>query len=191
MNTIFEKDVISCLDVLRNGGIILYPTDTVWGIGCDATNEKAIQKIYTIKRRSEKKSMIVLVAEEHHILRYVAAPDPIIFDFLENQNRPTTLIFEGAVGLPQNLIAEDGSVAIRIVKEPFCRHLIKRLGKPIVSTSANISGANAPQIFFHISKEIIDGVDYAVQYRREESKVAQPSQIIKWNKDGSHVIIRS
>jgi L-threonylcarbamoyladenylate synthase len=185
----FEQEVEHALRILRNGGIILYPTDTVWGIGCDATNKEAVQKIYQLKKRDDSKSMIVLVAEERDVLKYVAAPDLPVFDFLQQQSRPTTVIFEGAIGFAENLIAEDGSIAIRIVQDKFCRHLVKRLGRPIVSTSANISGQPTPQTFHQISEEIIIGVDHVVQWRQDDDTPAQPSQIIKWE-NGEAVYLR-
>jgi L-threonylcarbamoyladenylate synthase len=185
----FEQEVEHALRILRNGGIILYPTDTVWGIGCDATNKEAVQKIYELKKRDDSKSMIVLVAEERDVLKYVAAPDLSVFDFLQQQSRPTTTIFEGAIGFADNLVAEDGSIAIRIVQDKFCRHLVKRLGKPIVSTSANMSGQPTPQTFHQISEEIKTGVDHVVQWRQDDDTSAQPSQIIKW-KDGEVVYLR-
>ena len=126
----FQGEVEAALSSLRNGGIILYPTDTIWGLGCDASNEVAIQKIYAIKQRSDTKSLIILVADERDILQYVAAPDLAVFNFIENQTRPTTIVFENAINLPDNLVAKDGSIAIRIVRDEFCRHLIKRLRKP-------------------------------------------------------------
>jgi L-threonylcarbamoyladenylate synthase len=187
----FETEVADALEVLRAGNIILYPTDTIWGIGCDATNEEAVRRIYEIKNREDSKSMIILVAEERDVLQYVAAPDLAAFDFIEEQTRPTTLIFEQAIGLPDNLIAEDGSVAIRIVPDEFCRHLIKRLRKPIVSTSANISGQPSPQNFSDISDDIKNSVDHIVRWRQDDTAIAQPSQIIKWNNDGTRIIIRS
>jgi L-threonylcarbamoyladenylate synthase len=187
----FETEVADALEVLRAGNIILYPTDTIWGIGCDATNEEAVRRIYEIKNREDSKSMIILVAEERDVLQYVAAPDLAAFDFIEEQTRPTTIIFEQAIGLPDNLIAEDGSVAIRIVPDEFCRHLIKRLRKPIVSTSANISGQPSPQNFSDISDDIKNSVDHIVRWRRDDTSIAQPSQIIKWNNDGTRIIIRS
>jgi L-threonylcarbamoyladenylate synthase len=187
----FETEVEEALEVLRSGNIILYPTDTIWGIGCDATSEEAVQRIYQIKNREDSKSMIILVADERDVLRYVAAPDLAVFDFIEEQTRPTTIIFEHAIGLPANLVAEDGSVAIRIVKDEFCRHLIKRLRKPIVSTSANISGKPSPQNFMEVTDAIKTAVDHVVNWRKDDNKIAMPSQIIKWNSDGSHTIIRS
>jgi len=187
----FDTEVEAALNVLRQGGVILYPTDTIWGIGCDATNEKAIQKIYSIKKREDSKSMIILVAEERDILQHVAAPDLGVFDFVEEQTRPTTIIFEHAIGLPDNLIANDGSIAIRIVRDEFCRHLIKRLRKPIVSTSANMSREWSPQNFAAIQNEVRLAVDHIVRWRQDDTTTAQPSQIIKWNSDGSYTVIRS
>ena len=187
----FETEVEKALEILRSGGVILYPTDTIWGIGCDATNENAVRRIYEIKNREDSKSMIILVADERDILQHVAAPDLAVFDFMQEQTRPTTIIFEHAVGLPRNLIADDGSVAIRIARDEFCRHLIKRLRKPIVSTSANISGQPSPKNFAEVSEEIQRGVDYVVKWRQDDTTIAAPSQIIKWNNDGTRVVIRS
>lgn len=185
----FDREVEDALAVLRNGGIILYPTDTIWGVGCNATDEKAVQKVFELKRREDSKSMIVLVADEREVLQYVAAPDLAVFDFIKQQTRPTTVIFEGAIGFPDNLVAADGSIAIRIVEDEFCRHLIKRLRKPIVSTSANISGETAPKTFGEISEEIKKGVDHVVQWRQNDEIPAQPSQIIKWE-NGEVVYLR-
>lgn len=191
MDVDFFAEVEAALDVLRNGGTILYPTDTVWGLGCNATNPDAVKKIYELKRRPDSKSLIILVAEERDILQYVAAPDLAVFDFLQAQIRPTTVIFDGALNLAPNLIAEDGSIAIRIVRDEFCRHLIKRLRKPIVSTSANISGQPAPQFFGQVADKVRTGVDYVVRWRTEDETPAQPSQIIRWQHNGSYQIIRS
>lgn len=187
----FNNDIENCLTVLQNGGLILYPTDTIWGIGCDATNADAVKKIFALKKRSESKTMIVLIADERDVLKYVASPDLRIFDFLKTVKKPTTIIYEGAIGLAENLINTDGTIAIRIVNEIFCKHLIKRFRKPIVSTSANISGENAPQFFNDIHKEIKLGVDYVVDYRRDDTIPKQPSAIVKWNKDSTTTIIRS
>ena len=132
INELFDNEVENALTVLRTGGIILYPTDTVWGLGCDATNKEAVQKIFDLKKRDDNKSLIVLMADEKQVLHYVAAPDLSVFDFLKQQSRPTTFIYENAIGFADNLVASDGSVAIRIVKDDFCRHLIKRLKKPIL-----------------------------------------------------------
>jgi L-threonylcarbamoyladenylate synthase len=186
----FDQEVENALQVLRNGGTILYPTDTVWGIGCDATREASVHRIFEIKKREDTKSMIVLAADERDILQYVAAPDPGVFDFIQEQTRPTTIIFENAIGLPANLVAQDGSIAIRIVRDEFCKHLIKRLRKPIVSTSANISGEPTPQTFAQISEKIRQQVDHVVQWRQDDETPSLPSQIIKWNNDGTKTIIR-
>ena len=187
----FNKEVEAALHTLRDGGSILYPTDTIWGIGCDATNKEAVQNIYSIKQRDDSKSLIILVADERDILQYVAAPDLSVFNFIEQQTKPTTIIFEHAVNLPDNLVAEDGSIAIRIVKNEFCRHLIKRLQKPIVSTSANISGQASPKNFDEISSDIKTKMDYIVKWRQDDKKPSVPSQIIKWNSNGSYTTIRS
>jgi L-threonylcarbamoyladenylate synthase len=185
----FEKDIQECLTVLNNGGIILYPTDTVWGIGCDATNVKAVQKIFELKQRADNKALIVLVTEEQDILQYVAAPDMEIFDYLASNEKPTTVIYEGAIGLADPLIGQDGSVGIRICQDPFCRQLIKRFQKPIVSTSANISGQPTPMRFTEIDPTVTNTVDYTVQWRQDDEKEGQPSRIIRWE-NGKVEIIR-
>ena len=187
---VFESEVENALTILRKGGVILYPTDTIWGIGCDATNEAAVQRIYEIKKRQDSKSLIILVTEERDVLQYVAAPDPAVFDFIEDQSRPVTIIFEHAVGLPDNLVADDGSIAIRIVRDEFCRHLIKRLRKPMVSTSANISSQPSPQNFSQVSEQIKNSVDHIVKWKQNDATIGQPSQIIKWNNDGTRTVIR-
>jgi len=184
----FKNDVEHCLQTLRAGGVILYPTDTVWGLGCDATNGEAVAKIYTIKRREETKSMIVLLAEERQILQYVAGPDPRIFDYLKTVKKPTTVIYEGAIGLAPNLPGPDGSIAIRLCSEPFCRQLINRFKKPIVSTSANFSGSPPPENFRSIPASIVQAADYVVQYRQDDPATARPSAIVKWKSSGIEVI---
>ncbi|WP_436488254.1 L-threonylcarbamoyladenylate synthase [Chitinophaga sp. ARDCPP14] len=186
----FEDDISAAMPVLRTGGLILYPTDTIWGIGCDATDEKAVQKIYTLKKRSESKSLVVLLADVKDLLHYVANPRPDMADIIAGFTRPTTVIYEGALGLAPNVISEDGSIAIRIVKDPFCRHLIKRLRKPLVSTSANVSGEPSPASFRDVSASIRSGVDYVVNYRQNDETPSAASRIIRINKDGSIVIIR-
>ena len=186
----FSNDIEECLQVLNNGGLILYPTDTIWGIGCDATNEEAVRKIYTLKERATNKNMIILLAEEKDILTYVTQPDLQIFDYIQGISKPVTVIYEGATGLAENLVSEDGTIAIRIVNDPFCRYLLKRFRKPIVSTSANISGYPAPGVFTDIDAAIKNGVDYIVQHRQDDLYIAIPSAIIKWNKNGIPTIIR-
>lgn len=185
----FETDIEPSLQVLQAGGLLLYPTDTVWGIGCDATNESAVAKIYQLKKRAESRSMIVLVPDEREILKYVSGPDLSLFDYLEEQERPTTVVYEGAIGLADNLVSEDGSIAIRICEEPFCKHLLRRFRKPVVSTSANISGQPTASTFSAISDVIKNGVDYIVRYRQQDESKARPSKLIKWE-DGRVVVLR-
>jgi len=186
---LFDTEVEAALDVLRKGGVILYPTDTIWGLGCDATHAESIRRIYQIKQREDTKSLIILVADEREILQYVAAPDLAVFDFIQQQTRPTTIIFDNAIGLPDNLVAQDGSIAIRIVQDEFCKHLIKRLRKPLVSTSANISGEPSPKTFKDVSAAIKSSVDYSVKWRQDDETASLPSQIIKWE-NGQPVFIR-
>src|SRR6266536_2476631 len=178
--TDFSNDIEQCLKVLKEGGTILYPTDTIWGIGCDATNVLAVEKIIALKQRSAEKSFVVLVASEKDVLQYIAAPDLAVFDYLEKTEKPTTVIYEHALGLAENVTAEDGSVAIRICRDEFCRHLIKRFRKPIVSTSANLSDEPSPASFKKINDTIIRSVDYVVKYRQDDIAKAVPSSIIKW-----------
>lgn len=186
----FENDIEKCLSALKSGGLILYPTDTVWGIGCDATNEKAVEKIYRLKKRPDSKSMIVLVADERDVLQHVAAPDLSVFDFLGKTGKPTTVIYNGALGLAENLCAQDGSVAIRICKDAFCRALIKRFRNPVVSTSANISAMPTPKIYKEITGEIKTGVDYIVQHRQDDEAITEPSSVIRWQGNGKYDVIR-
>ena len=186
----YDQDLLACLEVLQKGGVILYPTDTVWGIGCDATNEAAVARIFNLKKRVDTKAMIVLVEEERSILNYVNQSDLPIFDYIKGIHKPTTVIYENAIGLASNLIAADKSIAIRVVKDLFCKQLIHAFGKPIVSTSANISGYPTPLCFGDISLDIIEGVDYTVKHRQEEATLQQPSSIIRWDRDGNLIIIR-
>jgi len=186
----FQQDIEPSLTVLQQGGLLLYPTDTIWGIGCDATNPGAVGKVFRLKQRAETKSLIVLMADKRDILKYTSQPDLRIFDFLDTVTRPTTVIYEGAMGLASNLVSDDGTVAIRLVNDPFCRWLIKRFRKPIVSTSANISGEPAPANFSAIDPAIKTGADYIVRHRQEDSEARQPSAIVRWNQDGSHTVIR-
>lgn len=186
----FEDDIIKSIDVINNGGIILYPTDTIWGIGCNATHEAAIKKIYTLKKRDEKKSMIILVSDINEIELYVSNPSKKLLDFLSTPKKPVTAIFENGINLPSLCINDDGTIAIRIVKDDFCRELIRRSGVPLVSTSANVSGKNYPRNFEEISEEIKKGVDYLVQHRRNDLNIYQPSSIIKLNSTGEIEKIR-
>jgi L-threonylcarbamoyladenylate synthase len=186
----FDIDIEEALTVLQNGGLILYPTDTVWGIGCDATNADAVAKIYALKKRSDEKSMIVLLADENEIPKYVTQPNPKIFDYIKGIHKPTTFIYDGGTNLAKNMIQGDGTIGIRITNDSFCKKLITRFGKPLVSTSANISGYPAPALFEDIDIEIKSGVDYIVQHRQDDVTSASPSAIVKLNADGSLTIIR-
>jgi len=188
--TDFSNDIEQCLRVMHAGGIILYPTDTIWGIGSDATNAMAAEKIITLKQRPAEKSFVVLVASERDVLQYVAAPDLAVFDYLEKTEKATTVIYDHALGFAENVIAEDGSVAIRICRDEFCKHLIKRLRKPIISTSANLRGEPSPATFAEINQAIIEGVNYVVKYRQDEILKAVPSSIIKWV-NGKAEVLRS
>src|ERR1700722_9448654 len=185
-----DKDLEQALAALQTGGLIVYPTDTVWGIGCDATSEAAVARVYALKQRTAAKSLIVLMADERDILKYPSQPDLRVFDYLHTVNKPTTVIYAGAMGLAANLISDDGTVAIRLVDDLFCRHLIKRFRNPIVSPSANISGEATPAFFDEIDPRIVSGVDYAVHHRREDRTPREPSAIVKWNPDGTPTIIR-
>ena len=186
----FKNDIDTCLDVLNKGGIILYPTDTIWGIGCDAKNEKAVAKIYALKQREEKKSMIILLAEEIDISLYAKTPSAIIKEYLKNPTEPLTVIYPDAKNLAANLIQEESTIAIRIVRDAFCKELITAFGKPIVSTSANISGEVSPANFDEIDPKIQVGVDFIVQHRREDHVSSKPSRIIKWEENDEITVIR-
>ena len=186
----FDIDIEQSLTVLQSGGLILYPTDTVWGIGCDATNAAAVAKIYALKKRSDEKSMIVLLADENEIPKYVSQPNPKIFDYIKGIHKPTTFIYEGAINLAENMTHADGTIGIRITNDTFCKKLISRFAKPLVSTSANISGYPTPVLFEDIDVEIKNGVDYVVQHRQDDVTAASPSAIVKLNVDGSLTIIR-
>lgn len=185
-----KNDIEACLRVLRDGGLILYPTDTVWGIGCDATNETAVSKIYALKNRNEEKSMIILLADEKEIIKYTDQEQLTIFDYIKGIVKPVTIIYNEAKYLAKNLINADGSVGIRIVKDEFCQRLIREFGKPIVSTSSNVSGYPPPLYFNDIDIKIKDGVDYVVQHRQDDDIPGIPSTVIRLNEDGSYVVIR-
>jgi L-threonylcarbamoyladenylate synthase len=176
---------------LEKGGLILYPTDTIWGIGCDATQGEAINKIFALKKRNESKALIALLADERDLLKYLSHPDYRIFNYLNGLKDPTTIIYEGVIGVAENMVQGDGTVAIRVTADPFCKHLIKRFRKPIVSTSANISGADYPRSFSDISKEIKIGVDYIVKFRQDDLSAKKPSTIVRWNKNATVTNIRS
>ena len=187
----FQHDIDACLEILDAGGLILYPTDTIWGIGCDATNEMAVEKIYRLKQRPDHKPMVILMADEREILQYVTQPDLQVFDYIKGVSKPITVVYEGGVGLADQLLADDRSVAIRITSDSFCKHLIKRFRKPIVSTSANLSGYPAPRSFQDIDPLIKEGVDYVVRYRQSDDNYYKPSSVVRWDKNGELIIIRS
>ena len=185
-----NEDIQNALLVLRKGGIILYPTDTVWGIGCDATNQQAVKRIYAIKQRSDAKAMLLLIDSPAKLPNYVADIPSIAWDLIDVAIKPLTIIYPGAKNLAPDLLAEDGSVGIRITNEKYSHLLCEQFRKPIVSTSANISGQVAPQNFSQIDPRIISAVDYVVKYRQEDDTKAAPSSIIKIGEGGTIQIIR-
>ncbi len=185
-----HEDIRQCLDVLNNGGVILYPTDTIWGLGCDATNAEAVKRIYNIKNRADSKSMLVLLDKAPKIQTYVKEMPEMAWDLMELSEKPVTIIYDGAQNIASNLMAEDGSVGIRITNEEFSQKLIERFKKPIVSTSANISGQPSPQNFSEIDEIIKNSVDYVVSYRQDETSRPSPSSIIKLGVNNEVTIIR-
>jgi L-threonylcarbamoyladenylate synthase len=185
-----KDEVAKALKVLHDGGIILYPTDTIWGIGCDAGNAEAVKKIYTLKQRDEAKSMIILLDSENKIPSYVGDVPDIAYDLIEFAENPLTLVMPGAKNIASNLIAADGSIGLRVTKHPFCQQLIQRLRKPLVSTSANISGQPSPKNFNAISADIIDGVDYVVDLEQYDLTEKRPSTIMRLEPDGKFEFIR-
>lgn len=185
-----EEVIQKCIEALEQGGTILYPTDTIWGLGCDATNQKAVEKIYHIKKRMESKSLIILVEDEERLRQCTGVIPDIARDLIRSVDTPLTIIYPAARNLAKNVIAEDGSIGIRIVKNDFCETLIRRFGKPIVSTSANISGQQPPLMFKFISEEIKKEVDYIVPLYQDVLCEIKPSTIIKLKETGEFEIIR-
>ena len=188
-----EEDIRQAVETMRRGGVILYPTDTVWGIGCDATNAEAVKRVYDIKQRDDSKALICLVDSDARLQRYIRNVPEVawqLIDSLKEGGNPTTLILDGAVNLASNLIAEDGSIGIRITQEPFSKELCYRFQKAIVSTSANISGEPAAQNYCDIDPQLIEKVDYVCWSRRQEHKPHTPSSIIKLGAGGEVTIIR-
>lgn len=190
-----EQDIKNALEVLRRGGVILYPTDTVWGIGCDATNSEAVKRVYEIKEREDSKALICLVDSDARLQRYVRHVPEVawqLIDSLQDSDaKPTTLILDGAINLAENLIAEDGSVALRITQEAFSKELCYKFQKALVSTSANISGQPAAQNYQDIDPVLLERVDYVCWTRRQEHKPHKPSSIIRLREDGEVTIIRN
>ncbi|WP_053971600.1 L-threonylcarbamoyladenylate synthase [Mangrovimonas sp. ST2L15] len=189
LNTAFQKELVNSLETLKQGGTLLYPTDTVWGIGCDATNFDAINKIYELKRRSESKSMICLVSDFKMLNQYVEDVPEVAYDILKYAVKPTTIIYDRPIRVAENLVAADDTLAIRVIREGFAHQLIKKLRKPLVSTSANISGESTPKSFKEINEEILKGVDYVVNLPNVKSGT-NPSAIIKLSNDGKVQVIR-
>lgn len=185
-----SEDINAALTILRANGIILYPTDTIWGLGCDATSQEAIEKIFRIKSRQTNNSLLILVNSEQMLERYVHEIPEIAFELLSVTEDPLTIIYPGGKNLAKGVCSEDGSVGIRICHEKFCEELISRFRKPLVSTSANISGKPGPQYFDEIDKELIDSVDYVVKYRQDDRQKRSASPVIKLNSDGSIKVIR-
>ena len=183
-----KEEIKNCVKVLTNGGIILYPTDTIWGIGCDATNEEAVKKIYELKKRSKSKALIILISEYANIYKLLDQLSPNAYDYM-NTSEPTTVIFDNVKNISKHAIAKDGSAAIRLANDIFCKKIINKLGKPIISTSANISGEKNPKSFAEINEALKKNVDYIVNLRQEEI-METPSSIIKIYDDGKIEKIR-
>ena len=190
-----EEDIRNAVETMRKGGVILYPTDTVWGIGCDATNVEAVKRVYQIKQRDDSKALICLVDSDARFQRYFHQVPDVAWQLIDSligdeYSKPTTLVLDGAINLAENLIAEDGSIGIRITNEPFSKELCFRFQKAIVSTSANISGEPAAQNYCDIDPRILEAVDYVCWSRRQEHKPHMPSSIIKLKENGEVTIIR-
>ena len=184
------EEVKAAVDTLKAGGIILYPTDTVWGIGCDATNEEAVAKVFALKKRTDSKSLITLVADANMLGKYVKVIPEVAINLLEVNDRPMTIIYPDAMGLAPNVVAEDGSAGIRIPMNDFCVEMIRRFRKPVVSTSANFSGEPAPACYEDIPIDIIEAVDWIADPYLEEGATGEPSQIIKVGLHGEIKVIR-
>jgi L-threonylcarbamoyladenylate synthase len=190
ISPIIAEDLKKSCDVLHQGGIIVYPTDTIWGIGCDATNAEAVGRVYALKQRTDHKAMLVLIDSPSKLNGYMSQVPDIAWELIEVSDKPLTVIYPNAKNLASNLLGEDGSVGIRITNEHFSHELCKLFRKPLVSTSANISGLPSPRLFGEIAEAVKNGVDYVVRYRQDETTGANPSSIIKLNEDGCIKIIR-
>ena len=175
--------------VLKKGGLILYPTDTVWGLGCDATNAAAVSKIYALKQRDERKSLICLVSDFKMLNQYIENIPEVAYDILKYASKPTTIVYDSPIRIAENLVAEDDTLAVRVTQDDFCKTLIKKLGRPLVSTSANISGNDTPKSFKEIDEAILNGVDYIVNLQRNK-KTGPPSAIIRLRNNGQVEVIR-
>ena len=189
-NIDFNDDLNACLEVLKAGGLILYPTDTIWGIGCDATNPEAVKKVYALKQRDDHKALIVLLDSADRLDHYIVDVPYMAHELIDVAVKPLTIVYEGAFNMARNLMGENDSVGIRVTSEPFTHRLCQIFGRPIVSTSANVSGESTAATFSQISETIVNGVDYVVNYRRDEVKEHEPSNVIRLNSDGTFKIIR-
>lgn len=185
-----HDDIKKALNVIREGGLILYPTDTIWGIGCDATNIHAVDRIYQLKQRSDSKALLVLLDGEFRLTQYVQEVPEVAWELIEANDKPMTIIYPGAKNLANNLIAPDGSIGIRVTADPFCQKLISQFKKPLVSTSANVSGEESPSCFDEVSDIIRQGVDYIVGYRQDDTRKATPSSVIRLGTGGQIEILR-
>ncbi|MFO7575127.1 MAG: L-threonylcarbamoyladenylate synthase [Bacteroidales bacterium] len=190
-NEITEDDITRSVEILRSGGVILYPTDTIWGLGCDPSNEEAIEKVYQLKRRPAEKSMIILVDSVAMLERYTSVIHEVVYELIEAEERPLTLVLPAAGSLLcPSLISPEGFIAVRICRDEFCSSLIGRFRKPVVSTSANLSGEPPPEVFSDIMGEIVTGADYVVSHRRNDTRRAKPSPVIKIDESGVIKILR-
>jgi len=188
---IYNDDVNAAVATLKNKGVILYPTDTIWGLGCDATNDEAVEKIFNIKERDETKSLIILVNNEQMLERYVDSVPAIAYELVSVADKPLTIIYPKGKNLAKGVCAADGSIGIRICRDEFCSQLLTQFRKPLVSTSANFSGKPSPEFFGDIETDLVSMVDYSVKYRQDDRKKNVPSSIIKLNADGTIKIIRN
>ncbi|MBE8713402.1 L-threonylcarbamoyladenylate synthase [Sphingobacterium hungaricum] len=190
-NTFVDReDLNQALEVLKAGGLLLYPTDTIWGIGCDATNAEAVEKIYALKERASEKSMIVLLWNDNQLASYVNEVPEVAYELIEASDRSMTIVYSNAKNLAKNALASDGSIGIRVAKHPFCEQLLQRFRKPIISTSANVSGASSPRNFSEISEEIKAGVDYIVKFGQEDVAEREPSIVLKLDPSGKFEFLR-
>lgn len=189
-NFVDREDLNKALDTLKSGGLILYPTDTIWGIGCDATNREAVEKVFALKGRDKSKSLIVLLHSDNQLAGYVHDVPEIAYELIEATDRPLTIVYSKSKNLPENVVAEDGSIGIRIVEHPFCQQLLQRLRKPIISTSANLSGMASASSFNEISDEIKEGVDYIVKFGQQDKSEGKPSVIMKVDPSGKFEFLR-
>ena len=185
-----REDINQALETLKNGGLILYPTDTIWGIGCDATNPEAVEKVFALKGRDKNKSMLILLHNDNQLASYVRDIPEVAYELIEVTERPLTIVYSDAKNLAPNALAEDGSIGIRIVNHPFCQQLLKRFRKPIISTSANISGQPSAPTFDDISEEIKNGVDYIVKFGQKVNSQGKPSMIMKLDPTGKFEFLR-